>query len=550
MGPAFVKDRVPNTLGGNEQAKEDMARVARELTELGLAGPRAIHYMLPVPALVELALARNEGVLAANGALCVQTGKYTGRSPEDRYIVDTPGVRDEIDWGRVNVPMGAGTFEAIRKKQSEYLRDRDLFVVDAFLGADPARRIPVRLVTELAWHSLFGRQLLIRPTETELSAHRPELTVVATPGLKLRPSEDGVRSEAAVAINFASRMVLDIATAYAGEMKKSLFSVLNFQLPSRGVFPMHCSANVGKDGDTAVFFGLSGTGKTALSADPERSMIGDDEHGWSDEGIFNFEGGLYAKCIRLKPEREPQLWNALRFGAVMENVMLDPRTRVPDFDDGSVTENTRAGFPVEFIPDAVVPGIGKHPKTLIFLTADAFGVMPPVSRLTREGAMYHFLSGYTSKLAGTERGIIEPVATFSACFGAPFMSRSPAVYANLLAERLDRHGSAVFLIDTGWLWGPYGVGRRIPIETTRRIVWDVLDNQLANVEYRHDPLFNLDIPVRCCRTPRNFLNPKDTWKDKAAYDVTAQNLAKMYVENFRKFQDVPGRVVEAGPHPD
>jgi phosphoenolpyruvate carboxykinase (ATP) len=527
-----------------------LSRVALELEQLGITGFESIHYMLPPARLVELALRRNEGKLSADGALCVLTGKYTGRSPNDRYIVDTPAVHDDIDWGPVNVPMRPDTFEALRKKQSCHLRGREAFVVDAFLGADRARRLPVRMITEKAWHALFCTQLFIRPTEAELLAHRPGFTVVATPGLSLSPAEDGTRSEAAVAINFEKRMVIDIATAYAGEMKKSLFTVMNYLLPEKGVFPMHCSANLGADGGTALFFGLSGTGKTTLSADPARRMIGDDEHGWSDDGIFNFEGGLYAKCINLSRKSEPQIWNSLKFGAVMENVVVDSATRRPDFEDDSVTENTRAGFPVDFIPGAVIPSVGAHPKTVVFLTADAFGVMPPVSRLTREGAMYHFLSGYTSKLAGTERGILKPVATFSACFGAPFMPRPPTVYAKLLADRLDRHGSTVYLVDTGWLWGPYGVGRRIPIATTRKIVSDVLQGKLETVEYRRHPLFNLDIPVDCCDAPKAFLDPKDTWEDKAAYDLAARKLAGMFVENFRKFKDAPPEVVAAGPRPE
>jgi len=535
---------------GGEEPVAALSRVAGELEQLGITGFEGIHYMLPPARLVELALRRNEGKLSNHGALCVLTGKYTGRSPGDRYIVDTPGVHDEIDWGPGNIPMRPATFESIRAKQACHLRGRELFVVDAFLGADRARCLPVRMITEKAWHALFCTQLFIRPTEAELLGHRPGFTVVATPGLSLEPAEDGTRSEAAVAINFEKRMVVDIATAYAGEMKKSLFTVMNHLLPAQGVFPMHCSANVGTGGDAAIFFGLSGTGKTTLSADPARRMIGDDEHGWSDDGIFNFEGGLYAKCINLNRKNEPQIWNSLRFGAVMENVVVDSVTRRPDFEDDSITENTRAGFPVEYIPGAVIPGIGAHPKTVIFLTADAFGVMPPVSRLTREGAMYHFLSGYTSKLAGTERGILKPVATFSACFGAPFMPRPPTVYARMLADRLDRHGSTVFLVDTGWLWGPYGVGRRIPISATRQIVSDVLQGKLEKAEYRRDPLFNLDIPVDCCNAPREFLNPKDTWEDKAAYAVAARKLALMFVENFKKFRDAPPQVVEAGPHPD
>jgi len=519
--------------------------IAGELASLGLLRPGTVHHNLTVPRLIELSIQRGEGVLAENGALFVRTGKYTGRSPQDRYIVDSPGVHAAIDWGAVNIPMRSEVFWALRRKQAEHLAGRELFVTDAFLGADLAYRLPVRIISELAWHGLFARQLFLRPAK-ELDAIHPEFTVIATPGLNLRSDSDGTRTEAAVAIDFEDGLILDIATAYAGEIKKSLFSVLNFILPSRGVFPMHCSANLGSDGGTAIFFGLSGTGK----ADPARRMIGDDEHGWSDTGIFNFEGGLYAKCIGLRQESEPQIWNSLRFGAVVENVPLDPMTRRPDFDDESITENTRAGFPVEFIPGAVMPGIGGHPRTVIFLTADAFGVMPPIARLTREGAIYHFLSGFTSKLAGTERGIIEPQATFSACFGAPFMPRPPMVYAKLLADKLDRHGARVFLIDTGWLWGPYGVGRRIPIKYTRQMVTAAIENGLEGVEYRHDPLLNLDIPLDCCGTPRDILVPRDTWKDKEAYDAAALRLARMFSENFKRFRDVPKNVVAAGPLPD
>jgi len=519
-----------------------------ELATLGLSRPGTIHHNLPVPRLVELTVQRGEGFLAEGGALMVRTGKYTGRSPQDRYIVDSPGVHADIDWGEINIPMGPKTFESLRQRQAEYLQGRELFVMDASLGADEAYRFRVRIITELAWHSLFARQLFLGPSSEMSGAFHPDFTVIATPGLGLQPKRDGTRSEAAVAIDFDKRLILDIATAYAGEIKKSLFSVLNHILPAKGVFPMHCSANLGSDGGTAIFFGLSGTGKTALSADPARRMIGDDEHGWSDTGIFNFEGGLYAKCIGLRQESEPQIWNSLRFGAVVENVPLDPVTRKPDFDDESITENTRAGFPVEFIPGAVIPGIGGHPRTVIFLTADAFGVMPPIARLTREGAIYHFLSGFTSKLAGTERGIIEPRATFSACFGAPFMPRPPMVYAKLLADRLDRHGARVFLIDTGWLWGPYGVGRRIPIKYTRQMVTAAIENGLEDVEYRHDPLLNLDIPLDCCDAPKDILVPRDTWNDKEAYDAAALRLARMFVENFKRFRDAPRKVVEAGPN--
>ena len=528
--------------------KDDASeRIAGELAELGLSRSGRIYYNVPVPRLVEMAVERGEGVLATNGALCVRTGKYTGRSPGDRYIVDSNSVHRDIDWGPVNVPMSPGMSESLNRLQLEYLAGKDIFVRDAFLGADPEYRVSLRVINELAWQNLFARQLFLRPADEELRHFRPQFTITSTPGLKLVPERDGTRSECAIVLDIQNRRVNIIATAYAGEAKKSVFTLLNYLLPERGVLPMHCAANMGSDGETALFFGLSGTGKTALSADPGRRMIGDDEHGWSERGIFNLEGGLYAKCIRLSEKDEPHIWHAVRFGSVAENVVLDPLTRLIDFDSTALTENTRVAYPVEYIPGAIVPGIGRHPRTVIFLTADAFGVLPPLARLTREGAMYHFLSGFTSKLAGTERGVVEPQATFSPCFGAPFMPRSPVVYARMLADKLARHEARVFLIDTGWLWGPYGVGRRIPIRHTRKMVTAVIENGLADVTYRHDPILNLDIPTKCCDAPEHLLDPRETWEDKEAYDGAALRLARLFVENFRRFGEVPQSIIDAGP---
>ncbi|MEM2901095.1 MAG: phosphoenolpyruvate carboxykinase (ATP), partial [Thermoplasmata archaeon] len=403
------------------------------------------------------------------------------------------------------------------------------------------------VINEFAWQNIFVQQLFIRPTEEELATHKPEFTVVCTPNMRAIPEIDSTKSEAAIMVNFDKKIVMIVASGYAGEMKKSIFTIMNYLLPKKGIFPMHCSANVGKDGETALFFGLSGTGKTTLSADPNRRIIGDDEHGWTPEGIFNFEGGCYAKCIKLRKENEPQIWEAIKFGAVLENVIVDPVTRKIDFDDASLTENTRAAYPVEYIPGAVIPGLGKHPKTVIFLTADAFGVMPPIAKLTKEQAMYHFLSGYTSKLAGTERGITEPQATFSTCFGAPFMPMRPIVYAKMLGECITKHNSNVFLINTGWSGGPYGVGKRISIKHTRAMVTAALDGKLDNVKYRKDEIFNLLVPEECPGVPPEVLNPRNTWKDPKEYDKAAKELAVRFVKNFAKFKDIPKEIIEAGP---
>jgi phosphoenolpyruvate carboxykinase (ATP) len=422
-----------------------------------------------------------------------------------------------------------------------------LFVFEGFVGADPEHRFGLRVINELAWQNLFARQLFIRPNAQELANYRPEITVVAAPGFKAEPDVDGTRSEAFIVLNLEEKLILIGGTSYAGEIKKSVFTLLNYLLPARGVAPMHCSANMGEDGGVALFFGLSGTGKTTLSADPTRRLIGDDEHGWSDQGVFNFEGGCYAKCIGLSREKEPQIWEAIRFGAVLENVVVDPDTREPDYGDDSITENTRAAYPLEFIPAAVIPSLGGHPRTVLFLTADAFGVLPPIARLTPEQAMFHFLSGYTSKLAGTERGITEPVATFSSCFGAPFLPREPMVYARLLGERIRRHASRVYLVNTGWSGGPYGVGRRLDLDLTRAMVRAAIRGDLEQVSYEPDPVFGLMLPSACPGVPPEVLRPWNVWPDKEAYWRQARELAGRFRENFARFTGVAKDVEAGGP---
>ncbi|MGI6696320.1 MAG: phosphoenolpyruvate carboxykinase (ATP) [Christensenellales bacterium] len=518
-----------------------------DLSLTGITNPRHIYHNLPAATLVEQALIRREGLLSETGALCVKTGKYTGRSPEDRFIVDEPQTHSQIDWGKVNKPVSPEVFDRLHQKICAYLENRDIFVFDGHAGADPAYRQNIRVINELASQNLFIHQLLLRPEADELRHFEPDFTIIAAPGLKCEPALDGVNSEAAIIIHFSRRMVLIAGSAYAGEIKKSIFSIMNYVLPLKGVLSMHCSANVGEAGDSALFFGLSGTGKTTLSADPKRRLIGDDEHGWNDVGIFNIEGGCYAKCINLSKEHEPDIHAAIRFGALVENVVMDPETRVLDFFDDALTENTRAGYPVEYIPNALIPGIAGHPDSIIFLTADAFGVLPPVSILTPEGAMYHYLSGYTAKLSGTERGVNEPVATFSACFGAPFLPLAPAVYAKLLGEKIRQHKARAYLVNTGWSGGPYGVGSRIKLPLTRAMVSACLNGSLHGAATRHDPLFNLDIPLSCPGVPDSLLDPRATWHDQAAYDNAAQNLASLFVKNSAQFTDVAPEVLSAGP---
>ena len=507
--------------------------------------PSKIHRNLSVDDLVKIAVEKKEGVINSTGSLSVNTGKYTGRSPDDRFIVYDDKTHNTVDWGKVNHQFPSGKFEKLLEKMKSFVNNKELYVFDGFVGADKDNRLPIRVINDHVWQSLFARNLFIRPTNEELENHNPEFTILCINNFEAVPSVDGTESNVFIIIDLTRKVVLIGGTQYAGEMKKSMFSVMNFLLPEKGVFPMHCSANIGKDNDTALFFGLSGTGKTTLSADPNRKLIGDDEHGWSDNGTFNFEGGCYAKCINLSQEAEPEIWNAIRPGAVLENVVLN--NNQPDYDDNLLTENTRVAYPLDYIPGAVIPSVGGHPKVIVFLTADALGVLPPISRLTKEGAMYHFMSGYTSKLAGTERGIKEPKSVFSECFGAPFMPRPAAVYAKVLGEKITKHNTVVYLVNTGWSGGPYGVGKRIKIKYSRAMVTAAINGSLNIVKYKHDDLFNLDIPTEVPDVPSDILDPKNTWTDKDSYDLSAKKLAQMFVENFKKFQNVAPEIISAGP---
>ena len=515
--------------------------------DLGIAGNGQIFRNLAPAALVEEALFNGEGTLSNTGALVVKTGKYTGRSPEDKFIVDTPGVHDDIAWGKINVPITKEKYEAIKAKMLAYMQNRDLYVFDGFAGADPKYTQRFRIVNDLASQNLFIHQLLIRPTEEQLEDFTPDFTVYCSPNFKCIPEIDGVHSEAAIIIDYEAHEVLIAGSGYAGEIKKSVFSVMNYVLPKMGILSMHCSANIGDKDDSAVFFGLSGTGKTTLSADPNRKLIGDDEHGWSADGIFNIEGGCYAKCINLKEEHEPEIFNAIKFGSLLENVIVD-ENGVPDYDDGTLTENTRAGYPVDYIPNAAIPGVGGKPKTIIFLTADAYGVLPPISKLDNDMAMYHFVSGYTSKLAGTERGITEPVTTFSTLFGAPFFPLNASVYATMLGDKLEETGANVFLVNTGWCGGAAGDVPRMKLKFTRAMVSAALSGELNDVEYELDPIFNVNIPKTCPNVPSEILNPRGLWKDEKAYEEQAHKLAKKFVDNFaKKYPDMPENIVNAGP---
>lgn len=503
-----------------------------DLSYLGIHNHGEIYHNCSPVELVEHALERGEGVLTNTGALAVETGKYTGRSPKDKFIVDIPEVHDEICWGSVNVPMDESKYDRIYKRLTAYLQNRELFVFDGFAGADEKFSLPIRVINEHAWQNLFAHQLFIRPNDIELKNHKAQFTIIAAPGFHAVPEIDATKSEAFIIVHFGKKQVIIGGTEYAGEIKKSVFSVMNYLLTEKQVCPMHCSANVGPDGDVALFFGLSGTGKTTLSADPGRNLIGDDEHGWSPNGIFNFEGGCYAKCINLKKEHEPQIFNAIKFGSVLENVVIDPLTREADYADDCLTENTRAAYPIDYIPGAVIPSVGKHPKTIFLLTADAFGVMPPIARLNKEQAMYYFLSGYTSKLAGTERGIVKPEATFSSCFGAPFLPRSPHVYAKLLGELIDIHQTKVYLLNTGWTGGAYGEGNRISLRYTRAMVTAALNGTLDDVPYKANHIFRVNVPTQCPGVPDVILEPRDTWKDKEAYDRQAWELVHMFEQNY------------------
>ncbi len=519
----------------------------KALEEYGLVNLGSINWNLAPPVLMEHALAHKEGVLAANGAFAATTGEHTGRSPKDKFIVSNEEYAAKIWWGENNHPISPEKFEVVRRSLASYLQGRDVYVLDAAAGADPDYRMPIQIITELAWHNLFARQLFLRANESDATSERPGFTILCVPNFLTDPRTFGTRSDTSIIIDFEERLALIAGTHYAGEMKKSIFTVLNFILPAEGVLPMHCSANVGPEGDVALFFGLSGTGKTTLSADPERRLIGDDEHGWGDNGVFNFEGGCYAKCINLSAKYEPQIWNAIKFGSVYENVVLDPITREPDYKDDSLTENTRVAYPVDFIPNVIESGMGGQPKAVVFLTADSFGVLPPISKLTTEQAMYYFLSGYTSKLAGTEAGVTTPEATFSSCFGAAFLPLRPGEYANLLRERIERHNVRCYLLNTGWSGGPYGVGNRININYTRAMVRAVISGVLDNAEMVTDPVFGLHSPTTCPDVPSEILIPRNTWADKEAYDETARNLAGRFKKNFQQFTLPSDDVRNAGP---
>ena len=519
------------------------------LEEHGIRTSRPVHRNLGTAALYEHVIRRQEGELAIDGPLVCKTGAHTGRSPNDKFVVREPSSEKHVAWGKVNRPLEPAQFEALKRDMLAHLANQELYVQDLYAGADAKYRLPVRFIQELAWQNLFVRNLFIVPPAADLDGFSPQFTVITAPSFKASPERHGTRSDVAIVVNMGTREVLIAGTSYAGENKKSIFTVLNYLLPLQGVLSMHCSANIGQNGDTALFFGLSGTGKTTLSSDPQRQLIGDDEHGWSDDGVFNFEGGCYAKMIRLSAEAEPQIYaTTRRFGTVLENVTLDPATRVLDLDDASVTENTRGAYPIEFIDNAVPSGRGGHPENIVMLTADAFGVLPPIARLTPEAAMYHFLSGYTAKVAGTEKGVKDPTATFSTCFGAPFLPLNPNVYARALGERIARYKARVWLVNTGWTGGAFGVGKRMSIAHTRAMITAALSGQLDDVQYQRHPVFNLEMPTSCPGVPSDVLDPRSTWADKTAYDAQAKKLAAMFVDNFKTFEaDVDRAVVDAGP---
>ncbi|MGI6144714.1 MAG: phosphoenolpyruvate carboxykinase (ATP) [Peptococcia bacterium] len=506
-----------------------------------------VNFNLSLPRLMEIAIKKEEGRLTPKGSLLVTTGKYTGRSPNDKFFVQDETSKDVLDWGEVNKPFSTKNFQRLYDDMMDYLKDKELFIFDGFGGADPNHRYNLRFVNEHAWQNIFVRHLFIRPTQEELQNFTPDYHIIAAPGFKADPAKHGTNSEVAVVINLTEKLILIAGTSYAGEMKKSVFTLMNYLLPQQNILSMHCSANVDAKGHTALFFGLSGTGKTTLSTDPERSLVGDDQHGWSDEGIFNIEGGCYAKCINLSPIDEPQIYNALQFGAVLENVVMDENTRELDFSDASITENTRAAYPMDYIPNSLTPSFTGHPAVIFFLTADAFGVLPPVAILNESQAMYHFLSGYTSKLAGTERGIKEPQTTFSACFGAPFLPLSPVKYANLLGEKMRKHNTRVYLINTGWTGGPYGVGHRFKIPHTRAIIKAALEGKLETLPTRIDPIFGFKIPLSCPEVPEEIFYPEKTWDNAEDYQAQAKNLALAFQKNFAKFKDIPEKILQASP---
>ncbi|MGC1271003.1 MAG: phosphoenolpyruvate carboxykinase [Croceibacterium sp.] len=530
--------KTPASFRAFRRRSEVTATLAVSLAQQGLETSATIHANLGTAALVEHALAKGEGQLAAHGPLVVETGKFTGRSVKDKYIVRDATTEDNIFWGAINQPMSEAHFAALKADFLAELKKQDeLYVADLFGGSQPEYRVSVRVITQMAWHSLFVRTLLVRPTETELADFAPEYTIITLPSFKADPARHGCRSDTVIAVNFTEKLILIGNTEYSGEMKKGVFGLLNYLLPAQGVMPMHCSANIGADGKSAIFFGLSGTGKTTLSADASRTLIGDDEHGWSDTAVFNFEGGCYAKMINLSAEGEPEIYATTKmFGTILENVAMDPDTREIDFTDGSKTENTRGAYPIDFIPNSSEQNLGPAPSNVIMLTADAFGVLPPISRLTADQAMYYFLSGYTAKVAGTEIGVTEPEATFSTCFGAAFMPRHPSVYGNLLKKRIAEGHAQCWLVNTGWTGGKYGTGKRMPIKATRALLNAALDGSLNDVEFRVDPNFGFEVPVAVPGVDTAILDPRQTWADPAEYDETAAKLVQLFVANFAQFE--------------
>jgi len=523
--------------------------VWQQLQDQGIHNINNLFYNLSTPALYEQACRRREAMVAQNGPLVVRTGQHTGRSPNDKFIVKEPSSENNIWWGKINKPIEEKYFHIIYNHMLSYMQNKDLYVQDCFVGADPEYRLPIRVITETAWHSLFARNLFLRATPEELKNHDPEFTVISLPYFQADPENNGTNSGVFIIINFGKKLILIGGTSYAGEIKKSIFTLMNYLMPLKGIMSMHCSANVGEKGDVAIMFGLSGTGKTTLSADPKRKLIGDDEHGWSSKGIFNYEGGCYAKVIRLSKESEPFIYETTRkFGTILENVAMDVTTRILDLDDDSLTENTRAAYPIDFIPNIEPSGMAGHPNNIVMLTADAFGVLPPIAKLTPEQAMYHFISGYTAKVAGTEKGIKEPKATFSTCFGAPFMALHPSVYAKLLGEKIKKHNVKCWLINTGWTGGPYGEGHRMKIEFTRTMLNAAINGELDNVETFVDEFFGLRIPKNINGIPSEILNPRNTWKDKNKYDDTAKKLVNMFHENFKNFEnEVDENIKKSGP---
>ncbi|MCB0795889.1 MAG: phosphoenolpyruvate carboxykinase (ATP) [Flavobacteriales bacterium] len=516
---------------------------------MGLRELDDVYWNLEHAELIEHAIMNGQGVFADSGALAIDTGEFTGRSPKDKFCVKDALTTDTVWWGEVNIAFDEDRFEALYQKMCAYLMNRDVYVKDAMACADPTYRLNLRVVAEYPWSALFAGNMFLRPSREELESFEPEWHVINAPGFKADPEKDGTRQANFAIINFTRKMIIIGGTGYTGEIKKGIFTVLNYVLPQeKNVLSMHCSANIGEGGDTAVFFGLSGTGKTTLSADPKRQLIGDDEHGWSDKGIFNFEGGCYAKCIDLTKEKEPQIWDAIKFGALLENIVFHEGSTAVDFSDGTKTENTRVSYPIHHIANAAEPSVGGHPKNIFFLTCDAYGVLPPISRLDPGQAMYHFISGYTAKVAGTEAGVTEPKTVFSACFGAPFLPLHPGKYAEMLGERMKEHDVRVWLVNTGWSGGAYGEGERMKLRFTRAMITAALNGELDLVDYRPDPVFGVEVPISCPEVPAEILDPRNTWKDKEAYDKMAEKLAGQFNANFEKFKTgVTEEVLAAAP---